>query len=401
MKELSWLGRILAISFLIPLAFVWKLFAGERIYAHTPIHPSLGTLPPWADWICLAAMVFLLVAICFAKHSRGLIGAFLILSFTFSLWDQSRWMPYFYQFFFMFFAIFGHSSQNFSEHENERVMNTLRIICLSIWFWSGVHKISAAYVGVGYPWMMAPVIKILPAAAGQLVQNSALLSPVVEAGGAVLLLIPATRIFGILLLTGMHIAILVIFGPAGLNWNPSVWSWNVAMIAFLWILFFRSRATPGQILLGSAKRRDNRLIHQTIMIMFLVLPVLNPWGYWDDFLSHCLYSWTTREAEVAVLPEAEAALPPEVSKTLHRDHQPAIVSVLDWSFSVFNSPPYHSFRVFHSVFGKLCEQTGGNQGITLRIFDKPQVTTAHTQIISYQCAPDLGPRGIREIGRIP
>lgn len=397
MIQISWLRRILAVSFLIPLAFVWRFFAGERFYAHTPIHPALGELPAAVDWAALTFIALLLVWVSLTKLERLPLGLFLVFSFVFSLWDQSRWMPYFYQYFFMMLAVYSFRPDEDESGEVERVKNTLRIICASIWIWSGLHKIGAIYVLVGYPWMMKPFLDILPEALHGPLLLTSFLSPLVESGGALCLFFPKTRNFGVLLLTAMHVVILVIFGPAGLNWNPSVWSWNVAMICFLWLLFFRARGSGWSILFGSGKLFGDKIVHRTVMTMFLLLPALNNAGYWDDFLSHCLYSWNTREAEIVVEPEAESLLPAELRKEIRREAQPPVIPFLEWSFRLFNSPPYHSYRVFHSVFGKLCEHTEGSQGITLRIFEKPDLLTAKHEIISYKCTPLPGSRELVRI----
>ena len=401
-----------AVAFLVPLFFVWRLFVGERFYAHVPVAPILGELPAWVDAICFGTMVALLVGLSVLRRSSPLLQIFLALSFVFSLWDQSRWMPYFYQFWVMFLVLASTSEEVRDERqgvgrpenpdsEEERVLNSLRAIVLGIWFWSGLHKISAAYIALGYPWMVRPFLPYIPVAYHNAVLATSLLSPLVETGGALLILFPRTRIAGRIVLTGMHLMILLIFGPLGLNWNPSVYSWNIAMIFFIWTFFGDSGAGPRQILLGTGRTLKHLLLHRIVAILFIGMPFFNFFGLWDDFLSHCLYSWTTKEAEVVVTAAAESSLPPEMRQNIRRMNDERIVPVLDWSFRVFESPPYHSYRVFHAIFEKICRETSGGDGITFRIFEKPSILTGHSERISYRCAPEDGPASLREIERLP
>ena len=401
MKRLEWIRRLTVVGFLTPLFFVWRFFVGERFYPHVPLLPQMGELPAWLDGACFALIILSLLWAFFQVHSRTPLAIFLVLSLGFSLWDQSRWMPYFYQFYFMFFALYGLPEEGANDDDRERVSNTLRTIVLGIWMWSGLHKISAAYVAIGYPWMVSPLLRFIPNEYHTMFLSSSFLSPIIETGGALLLLFPATRLLGLLTIGSMHCVILLIFGPLGLNWNPSVWSWNVVMLCFVSLLFFRSKSRTRDILLGTGKEFGQKLVHRTIACLFMLLPALNFFGYWDDFLSHCLYSWTTREAEIVVPKESVPLLPAEMTQRMHQEKDPPIVSVLDWSFSVFESPPYHSYRVFYAVFGKVCEHTKGDQGLIFRIFEKPEIRSAHSERISYKCAPEEGPRSIREIERIP
>lgn len=401
MTRADWIRRLVVAGFIAPLFFVWKFFVGERFYAHVPLHPAMGELPTWVDGTCFLLIILSLLASFIWVRSRRALGFFLVLSLLFSLWDQSRWMPYFYQFYFMFVALYAVSIPSPSEEQQEQTFNTLRCIVLGIWFWSGLHKISAAYVAIGYPWMVHPLLRFVPADYHQWFLSSSFLSPIIESGGALCLLFPRTRPLGLLTICGMHLTILLIFGPLGLNWNPSVWSWNLVMIGFVILLFLRSKARPAQILFGTAKNRGDKVVHRVIATMFIVMPFFNFFGYWDDFLSHCLYSWTTREAEILVPAEAESILPEEVRRNVKHDKVPGVVPVLDWSFSVFESPPYHSYRVFYAVFGKLCEYTQGDQRLTFKMYGKPEIRTAHTSVDSYKCAPALGPREIVEVEHLP
>lgn len=403
-ETLRLIRRLLALAFLIPLAFVWPLFLGERFYAHTPILSGMPELPPWMDVLFFCGMLILLVRLLIVRSAERSLVAFLLLTFAFSLWDQSRWMPFFYQFWVMLAVLASApEGENATDEERQRALNTLSCIPLGIWLWSGIHKINAAYFGIGHAWLVRPLLRFFPDDLHNVILGSAFLAPIVEGGGALLLIVPATRKLGVLVLTAMHLFILLALGPLGRNWNQSVWSWNVLMLIFLWLLYFPRKMSGSELIFGTAQTLRGKLLHGAVVILFLVMPGFNfaRTGLWDDFPSFCLYSWTTKEAEIVVPENSERLLPPEMTRSLHRDGDTSILSLLDWSYDVFSLPPYHASRVFFSVFGKTCEYTHGDEGLTFRIFEKPAIMTGHMERLSYKCAPENGPRAIREVERLP
>src|SRR5262245_19995101 len=144
MNVLAWTRKAIAAAFLVPLFFVYRLFVGERFYVHISVHPELGELSHAADAVLFVAMCVLLAVLLFIRRVRSVLSVFLVLSLVFSLWDQSRWMPYFYQFWFMIlFLLSVEDDGSPAAAEEERVLNGLRCIVFGIWFWSGIHKVNA------------------------------------------------------------------------------------------------------------------------------------------------------------------------------------------------------------------------------------------------------------------
>ena len=69
----------------------------------------------------------------------------------------------------------------------------------------------------------------------------------------------------------MHLFILIAIGPLGRNFNVVVWPWNLAMIAFLLILFFRRTDEPT---LHDIVWGRGFVFQKVALILFGVMPAL-------------------------------------------------------------------------------------------------------------------------------
>ncbi len=387
-KTIYWVKVALALGFIIPLPITKNLWLGEtsRFYATTPI---LSALPPIGfpfDHCIYYMMLVLLWAILLLPNPRSSIIAFLFLVIGYSLWDQTRWMPYNYQFVWMFIALLGFDwkRENGEKHalaQQRTVLLTLAVVLIGIWFWSGSHKINYRYVFVGFPWMMHPFAEKLAEPLSSLLLSFGFFSFLLESGGAFSLLFRRTRKIGMIVIVSMHFFILLTFGPLGLSFNHSVWSWNVVMIAFCIMIFsYLSEASFSDFIPGKGT------LHRTILLLFCFLPGLNFFGVYDDFLSHALYSWTTIEAEIELHSDTvEEELPAEILPSIERLENRSFVHVLRWSYSVFESPPYHAHRVFVSVFDKLCHSIKSKEDISLYVYGKPNWRTGKSLVDVYRC----------------
>lgn len=384
-QRLFWSKIVLCISFLIPFFITKNLWLSTtfRSYPLTPVSELLPTIAYPLDVIIFSILALQLFVILIVKKAKTWIRVFIISVVAYSIFDQSRWLPYYYQFTAMFLGMWFlcWDIKKEEDREKENAIAILAIVLFSIWFWSGIHKINFRYLFVGFPWMITPLTQHLSEGTNQILNNCGFISPLIETGGAIMLLFKRTRALAVLLLSGMHIMILMFFGPLGLDVNYSVWSWNLAQIALLWLVFWKNDSISARLVfLGKST------IHKIIMIMFFILPCLNYVGLWDDFLSHALYSWTTKEAEIIVEDsQTEQELPPNARKAIVEHNDVRFVHVLNWTYIEFESPPYHSFRVFKKVFESLCETVSDKSKLELVIFDNPPILSTRSQKHKFTC----------------
>jgi hypothetical protein len=142
------------------------------------------------------------------------------------------------------------------------------LIVAATYIWSGLAKANPIFVGTTFPWLLEPFLGAVPAAAPRFANHLGWIAPIVEFGTGVGLLTAA-------------------IGPLGRSVNVVVWPWNLAMIAFLLILFFRrvDEPAPRAIQWGRAFA-----FQKMVLVLFAVMPLPSLFHLWDHYLSSALYS---------------------------------------------------------------------------------------------------------------
>ena len=138
-----------------------RLWLTARSYPHAPLWASLPGLPtPW-DWLLLGLLLATLGVVVAANRPRPALLVFVTLAGLWSLWDQNRWQPWFYQYLFMFAALaFGAAPDN--PERRQASLNACRLIIVGTYFWSGLQKVNWNFAHADFPWLMAPVLKTCP-----------------------------------------------------------------------------------------------------------------------------------------------------------------------------------------------------------------------------------------------
>ncbi len=156
-----------------------------------------------------------------------------------ALQDQSRWQPWFYQYVIMLIAI-----ALAGPARPTAALNTCCLVVAATYIWSGLAKLNPRFMDNTFPWLVGPFVGAWPAPAQWLAHHLAFAAPFLECAVGVGFLTRRFRRAALFCAIGMHVAILIAIGPLGVNFNAVVWPWNVAMIAFLLILFFRRSEEP-------------------------------------------------------------------------------------------------------------------------------------------------------------
>ena len=157
-----------------------------------------------------------------------------------------------------------------------------RAYLVSLWFYSGMHKlISPGFYGEITPWLwdgLFPNSRFDGATAlGVLMARS-------ELALAALCLPVATRRAAAGLAAALHVGVLVVLSPVGVNWNTSVWPWNAVLAVSGW-MFFADWREP----LLVAWRGAGRGVRACAIALALV-PAGFYLGLVDAYLAHCVYS---------------------------------------------------------------------------------------------------------------
>jgi hypothetical protein len=361
-RELRWMQAVLGLCFLATLALSWRLWlASGRDYPLVPVVDGLPQPPFPLDWLLLAAMAAALLGLSFARRVRPYAIAVLAITAVWMALDQTRWQPY------VLTYLAGTGCLLLGESPAVRApghpparwhMAPYQLSLCAVYFYSGLHKLNVRFVENGFPGWIHPVTRLLgldQAAMPGVMRWAGVGAAVVEAGMGVALLWPRTRRVAVVGLTGMHVYIMLKLGRYGLWGNSVVWPWNVAVVATLWLLFWR-RSTGARLdgfirawwrgMRGrtgaAAVPRPLRRAWMGVIVLFGVLPALSFAQMWDASLSFQLYSAKHRNVRIQYRADQRAALPPAA---LRAEVRPGEVDLLRWAMWELNVAPVMETRV--------------------------------------------------------
>jgi hypothetical protein len=165
----------------------------------------------------------------------------------------------------------------------------------------------------------------------------------------------------------MHVFILFSIGPWGHDWNSVVWPWNVAMVVFTLILFWRAPDNPSLL---AVLKPEGSAFRGIVLILFAFMPVLNFFGLWDSYLSASLYSGSPEEGYVYATDGS--------SQTKTR--------IVNTAIEETNAPTYPEERGYKRVFADMwCEETSPFPGPILVVYSRPEILTGQTSATVYRC----------------
>jgi hypothetical protein len=334
-----------------------KLWLTARTYPHMPVWDGLPGLPtPW-DWLLFGLLLVALGTIVGGNRPRLVLLVFVTLAGLWSLWDQTRWQPWFYQYLFMFAALAFGASRDDPERR-QASLNACRLIIASTYFWSGLQKANWNFAHSDFPWLMKPVLMHLPESWHEFIGGHAWGAAVAECCIGLGLLVWPLRPLAVIGALSMHLLILYCLGPWGHGWNTVVWPWNVAMMVFVVVLFTRTRQLRPWHILWPRRFLFARLT----LLLFGILPLLNFFDCWDSYLSAALYSGNTPDARIFISQGVLDRLPSDAQRHVRvcwdtpDDPDPDCpyeVDIFGWSNAELNVPSYPAERVYRGLARRL------------------------------------------------
>lgn len=332
-KVALWLVQTTCFVWLITKLITWRLWTIERLFPTAPPFEFL-TVPPLVHWMIFIPSLVLLPALVFKPSNKLLLALLLALELLSCLFDQSRWQPWEYQFVFIIFIALI-NQQNYS-----RWVLAIAFITISTYIYSGSGKFNQGFLVVFWDNLF---LKGFLHLSKQTVQNPYLhytgyLVALAELIFGIGLLFRQTQKFFASALILMHVIILLMAGPTGLNYNESVWPWNVLMMVHLYLLFIYSKVT---IKIKPLCYRWNILI----LICWGLLPALNHTiGWWDNFLSSRLFAGVQPQMMLCIKDSTETKqlLPYARAYRIKNlcDSNAMQVNIQSWSMKEMRSPAY-------------------------------------------------------------
>lgn len=375
--QLAFLRATIALAFACSILLSWKLWISSRVFPSAPVADFLPTIPFPFDIICACFLVALLLAVALFPRPQKLIFIFLAGAGLLALWDQTRWQPWFYQYFFMLAAIGSYGCDHEGVKRQELALNTCRVVIAFTYIWSGLQKLNANFIRETWPDIAEPLLRAVPGIAKRIPAFLVLMIPVVEILTGAGLISRRFRNTSVLLAITTHIIILVLLVASGEN--TVVWPWNIAMVLFVWILFWQEETKPVSIL------RPKAILQGLALILFAMLPAFNLVGLWDSYLSSALYSGNTDQAVILVSPSVIDNLPPAIHQHIWQASKPLFLDMNRWAYGELHVPLYPEPRVYRRVAEQICRYGAESPDIRLLILDKPNMLSGHREREYYDC----------------
>ena len=369
---------VLAVALLCAFGLSWRLWISSRLFPLSPISDFLPPIPYPLDYIWFFVLLATLALIVIFPQRQLLTGSFLVLAILLGLWDQNRWQPWFYQYLLMLAAM-AYGTRGRSEGVHQRlVLNICRLIIVSTYFWSGLQKLNANFVEETWPDTVRWLLQLLPIRM-QFPSVLALAIPIVEIIIGLALSNRRFRNLGVVLAITTHVAALILLIARGDN--TVVWPWNVAMILFVLLLFWRDGETTVRDLIV-----PNCWLHAIVLLLLGIMPAFSLFNYWDSYLSAALYSGSTDQAVIYISPAVLELLPVAIRPHVWQKSQPFFLDINRWSYGEANVPLYPEPRIYKNIAKQVCTYAGNlSADVKLRIQLQPNLFTAHRDSELYDC----------------
>ena len=325
--------RLTMVAWIIGKVSCYKLWLSERFYPIVSPFYFGFEVPSWTHTgLFIAGLLLMLLLILFPRK-QFFLSLLLILELSSCLLDETRWQAWEYQYLLMVLLFLTNW-----RHKN-RIITLLVVLLACTYIYSGIAKLNTQFVTVFWQMNVLHTLLHLPMhiTRNPLVHRMGYALPITELVGGVLLLIKRFRRLGVVLLILMHLFNLVVLGPFALNYNSSVWSWNVVMIAYLYLIGFRLNTIQFNSII------TKKSIHNLPMIVLIVvMPAFNFVDLWPHFLSFSLYSYKAKQLEITVNENtATNELKPYFEKKSPNDSINTRHIILhNWAMSEMNTPPF-------------------------------------------------------------
>jgi hypothetical protein len=355
----NWLLKVTCIYWLTVKIIGWRMFTANRLFPTAPVFESFDKLPVAVHVIIFLLSLLLIALAFFFPKNKFILAGLLIVEISSCLLDQNRWQPWEYQCIFIVFIFLV------NRNRQAAIIPLFTFILVSTYFYSGCNKLNVGFLdNVWVQMMLRSFLKIPVTVARQpwLYYCGYLLALFELVAGAALLFLKTRKTVAKSLIL-MHLFVLILLGPFGLNYNAIIWPWNIAMIGYLYIIFIRKNEYAFSF--KPIFQSWNKLV----FICWGILPMLGIFGYWDGFLSSSIYSGKSPRMVICI---RDASKCRELKPFYNKNHAKVCdggtsISLLTWSLSETNVVRNPELRVLKQIQKKLEKQYAG-AGLSCFIF---------------------------------
>jgi len=373
-SRIYWLKVIVVLMFCLGLAMSPRLWIGPRSYPLAPVFDFLPQAGHPVDYVLFAVLFALAAAMLVSSRPQKFIAAFLAIIIIFCLLDQTRWQPWVFLYGFLLATLAQFSWDSDDVAGRNRALNIARLIMAGTYLFSGLQKINLNFMQKDFPWIVSPITDALPAAAPAL-HWLGMAAPFIQVAFALGLLTRHFRRVSLIAAVAMHVFILTMFGPLGLNWNNIIWPWTAAMAVLDILLFTGKQEFSCRDIVWSSRHP----YHAGVLVVFIGLPLLSFVNLWDSYLSAALYSGNITEAEIYTNDRGRNSLPEGIKAYLvHTSGDTNVLNIQRWAIEDLNVTPYPEVRVYKKIAKNVCLHLGNPADLVLLVreqrlfFSKPE-----------------------------
>ncbi len=343
----------------IEMLLTHRLWGTAHAYPRIPFFRHFVALPLWLEWAGLACTILAgcFVLVSFTRKANetasriwwGVLGVGLI---WLVLFDQHRFQTWIWQAILYSFCL--------AMMKREQSLKWMQLVTIGIYFYSAVSKLDASFVNSYGQTILDGLLNAIhfqPIWTDQTRWWVVLGFPLFELLLALLLIVPRTRLFGLIGSYLMHLALFLALGPWGLNHQTPVLIWNVFFVVQNSILFWPVRVTKTE---PETKRKDEaRLWPAYAMILSLIFPatqwfdICDIWPGWGLYAAHgARVTLSLDETEVEKIP---AQLRHLLADPVF-EHSWRKLDCHRFSFEETNAPSYPEDRTQFAVAVALIER---------------------------------------------
>ena len=345
-ERLSWIRISTLFFLLLGISMSFPLWLSDRTFPLCPVGDWVPSLSPGLDVVILFLLITLLMIGMFTQK-RMFTGVAIILLLFLFLQDQMRWQPWAYMYVVMLLPF------AFCSYKKIPLVY-FQIIIIGVYLWGGIHKFSSDFIDNTYLTILHEMFGIDNFDTIENLKWTGYFIPLIELVIAITFIFPKTRKVAIGLMLCTHLFILVFL--ISIHSNTILYPWNVAMVVFSLILFYKNQLPLN---LWKSLPTIARVMNVKVVLFFLVLPSFSLVGKWDNYLSFKLFSGKTHlfyiHVDEANLKHVNPKLEPYFWKPESLSNG-IMISLNEWTLDEMNIPFYPETRVFKKVIKSFCEQ---------------------------------------------
>jgi hypothetical protein len=304
-SRLGWIQHFLGLFGLILIFESWLLWMPQNLYPQVPFFSTLTDLPAILHYFLAGGIVISLFLVLLLpaskKSSRYFLIGFAFISVASILLNQHRFQPWMYHL-VITACILAIAPAKLS-------IRFLRIVVISIYFYSAFSKMDAVFPDLTGGRILKGIFNVIDYDAKFMDPKTfrllVFMFPAGELLTAILLSFKRSRFFGLILSIIMHLVLFLTFSPLGLHHQNGVLIWNVYFIVQN-ILLFRSvsknKVSPVSLEAKqlSQPRTLGTAVAFVLTLTVCLLPLLEPWGYFDHWPAWGLYASRQERVRISI-----------------------------------------------------------------------------------------------------